>query len=145
MCFTPRAKTVSVTFDLRGTDAFPHTRIANAKNILAIRISGVSNCNVTKKPAQKETPLIVFLRLTGEPKARMLRLCDRLKAHHNAIAEAGMLSEMYRLEQAMPEIQPTDAAAIAQARALGIDPLQCLTSAIEAHLAEKKATETPAA
>lgn len=98
---------------------------------------------MTKKPAQKETPLIVFLRLTGEPKARMLRLCDRLKAHHNAIAEAGILTEMYRLEQSMPEIQPADAAAIAQARSLGLDPLRCLTDAIEATLAERKPVDTP--
>lgn len=86
----------------------------------------------------------------------LLRIPDALDARLNAISATrhigrqdiirlGLDEILSRFERELATetpVAPADAAAIAQARALGIDPLRCLTDAIEAHLADGKAKET---
>lgn len=88
-------------------------------------------------PLTKEKPLVVYLRLTGEPKARIIALMARVPGNQNDYAMAGLMREVARLEQTLPAISHADMAIITQARQLGIDPVAALTQAIEAHLSQQ--------
>lgn len=92
---------------------------------------------MAKKPPLKEEPLIVFLRLTGKVKSLMIDVCTRYKAHHNAIAEAGMLAELHRMDTAAPGVTAEAAKALADFQSLtGQDPVAVLTRLAREHHAE---------
>jgi hypothetical protein len=79
---------------------------------------------------KQEKPLICFLRLYGTAKQRMLGVCEKFSSHHNEIAMAGTMKEILRLELHAEEIAPEVAKALAEARALGLDPIAILRERI---------------
>lgn len=81
----------------------------------------------------KEKPLVVFLRLKGEAKARMLRLCEAYSTDHNSVGMAGTLAEMRRLELSTPVSPELSAltSVCAEALKLGLTPDQ-----VRAHLGQ---------
>lgn len=80
---------------------------------------------------KQEKPIVVFLRLYGPAKQRMMRLCRRYSTDHNAIGMAGTLTEMLRLESEVPGVSPAVAKALAEIEALKIDPLPHLEAIIK--------------
>ena len=97
---------------------------------------------MSKKPVLKEKPLAIFIRLYEPATTRMRAVCQRFSTDHNAIAMAGTLAEMARLENSAGIISPEDSRAIQEARRLGLDPLEILTAAAAAKLSTE-ATFTP--
>ena len=86
-------------------------------------------------PEQKAAPIL--LRLPASLEGRLNTQAERKHIGRQDIIRLGLdeILTKYEQEQPAPDVTVAEAAALAQARSLGIDPLACLTAAVEAHLA----------
>ncbi len=83
-----------------------------------------------KRLKKQEKPLVCFLRLYGTAQQRMRGVCKKFSSHHNDVAMAGTMKEILRLEMQADEYSPEIAKALAEARALGLDPIAILRERI---------------
>jgi len=86
--------------------------------------------------AEKKTQPIL-LRLPASLEGRLNTQAERKHIGRQDIIRLGLDEILTKFEQEQPpsDITPAEAAALSQARSLGINPLACLTAAVEAHLA----------
>jgi hypothetical protein len=85
-----------------------------------------------------QAPLVVFFRLYGVHRARMLRLTQGRRGKHNDIALDGTLAEMDRLEAHATGLTPDESRAVVEARRLGIDPVAVLAAAVRTAFSEAR-------
>lgn len=79
---------------------------------------------------KQQKALVCFVRLYGTEKKRMENVCRKFSTTHNDVAKAGIGAEIFRLESQVDALSPDVARVLAEARALGIDPVAALRAKI---------------